>query len=42
MSKMLTKGLCLDQSLTGALRRVERHMGDEATELLKGRVRIIK
>ncbi|CAK7244929.1 MAG: hypothetical protein STHCBS139747_006492 [Sporothrix thermara] len=32
----------VDQSTTGAIRRVQRHLGDEAHELLKGRVRIIK
>lgn len=32
----------VDQSTTGAIRRVQRHLGDEADALLKGRVRIIK
>ncbi|KAJ5442008.1 hypothetical protein N7445_005015 [Penicillium cf. griseofulvum] len=32
----------VDQSPTGAIKRVQRHLGDEAEELLKGRVRIIK
>ncbi|KAK3984664.1 hypothetical protein QBC44DRAFT_374905 [Cladorrhinum sp. PSN332] len=32
----------IDQSATGAIRRVLRHLGEEDPELLKGRVRIIK
>ena len=32
----------IDQSVQGAVLRVKRHMGDEAGELLKGRVRVIK
>lgn len=31
----------IDQSSTGALRRIHRHMSEEAEDLLKGRVRII-
>lgn len=31
-----------DQSAQGAIRRVKRHMGGKADELLKGRVRVIK
>ncbi|KAK0726357.1 hypothetical protein B0T21DRAFT_413689 [Apiosordaria backusii] len=31
----------IDQSTRGALLRVKRHMGEEAEELLKGRVRVI-
>ncbi|EEU36873.1 uncharacterized protein NECHADRAFT_81142 [Fusarium vanettenii 77-13-4] len=31
----------VDQSPTGAIRRVHRHLGDEATDLLQSRVRII-
>ncbi|KAK0671662.1 hypothetical protein QBC41DRAFT_48830 [Cercophora samala] len=32
----------IDQSTRGALLRVKRHMGEEAEQLLKGRVRVIK
>ncbi|KAK1836109.1 hypothetical protein QBC39DRAFT_367498 [Podospora conica] len=31
----------IDQTTQGAIRRVRRHMGDRADELLKGRIRII-
>ncbi|KAK4224665.1 hypothetical protein QBC38DRAFT_484888 [Podospora fimiseda] len=31
----------VDQSMKGAILRVKRHMGDEADELLRGRVRVI-
>ncbi|KAK0701725.1 hypothetical protein B0T26DRAFT_528308 [Lasiosphaeria miniovina] len=31
----------IDQSMQGAISRVQRHMGDEADRLLKGRVRIV-